>query len=208
MMRTRRIISFGWVLVCLGMAGGTESAAITLDLLGAGWNKPEVTVVIRDSEELTQQNIMDIQAAVHDWNTVLADIDDAPTLVWGEDIARADVVVTVITGDRYPLGQTLTRTVGRSRCVLRGAFIQLNGEASGRELSGAGMRSVARHELGHALGLRHSDDPADLMYPFFDYNDLLDDNDVIISDYDRDGIAAVYPLKEHCPLPDFLFWEE
>jgi len=85
--------------------------------------------------------------------------------------------------------------VGQSRCVLRSALIQLNAEALGLRMSGAGMRSVARHELGHALGLRHSDDPSDLMYPFFDYGELRSDQDIIISDYDREGIAAIYPFS-------------
>ena len=208
MIKALNVMGMVCVLLYCGAVCGSGSHALTLDLLGAGWNKPEVTVLISDSEQLTQQTILDIQAAVNDWNDVLAEIDDAPTLIVVEDVKRADVVITVITGDRYPLGQTLTRTVGRSRCALRGAFIQLNGEALGKALSSAGMRSVARHELGHALGLRHSDDPDDLMYPFFDYHDLLQDYDVSISDYDRDGINAIYPLKEHCPVADFLFWEE
>jgi predicted Zn-dependent protease len=195
------------ILVTLAAAGGVSSAS-TLDLLGAGWNKPALAVFIKDAERQSRQTVMDVEAAVQDWNAVLADIEGAPVLTWAENAARADVLVIIRSGGRHPLGQTLTRTIGRSGCVLRGAYVQLNAEALGRKISGAGMRSVARHELGHALGLRHSDDPSDLMYPFFEYGELRSDADVIISDYDREAVDAIYPLPKDCAIPDFLFWDE
>lgn len=208
MMRLLKSAAVVCVLSYLAAAGGGISHAATLDLLGSGWNKPEVTVSIKDAEQLTQQTLLDIEAAVNDWNEVLAEIENAPRLTLLHSVKKADVVIMVRTGERYPLGQTLTRTVGRSSCVLHSAFILLNEDVLGREIGSAGRRSVARHELGHALGLRHSDDPSDLMYPLFDYQELLADEDVVISDCDREGIDAIYPLQKQSSVPDFLFWDE
>ncbi len=208
MLRLRKLASVVSMLAILAVAGGAVSGATTLHLLGAGWGKPEVAVFIKDAERQTRQTVMDVEAAVREWNEVLGEIENAPVFAWADDEKKADVVVVLRTGGGYPLGQTLTRTNGRSRCVLGSAYIQLNAEVLGRRISGAGMRSVARHELGHALGLRHSDDPSDLMYPFFDCGELRADEDVIISDYDREGIEAIYPLQKDCSIPDFLFWDE
>ncbi|MCL4416677.1 MAG: M10 family metallopeptidase domain-containing protein, partial [Actinobacteria bacterium] len=34
------------------------------------------------------------------------------------------------------------------------------------------FRNILRHELGHAFGLGHSNDPGDLMYPTYDYIEI------------------------------------
>ena len=190
------------------MLGIRVNYASTLDLLGVGWNKSEVTVVILDSEDATEDAIEDIEEAIEDWNGVLMELNNAPILIVVDDVKRADIFVQVQRDAQAVLGQTLTRSGGRRGCVLRRAFIRLNGEVSGREFSGAGIRSVARHEFGHALGLGHSDDPDDLMYPSFGCQDVFGEYDISISDYDIDGLDAIYPLHKRFPLPDSLVWEE
>ena len=203
-----KIIPIILSIIALLILGVERNYAFTLDLLRAGWNKSEVTVLIIDSEHVTQDAIEDIEEAMDDWNDALMDIDDAPTLTLVSDVKRADIVVQIKIDGRAILGQTLTRTIGRSSCALRGAFIKLNGEVFGQEFSGAGIRNVARHEFGHALGLGHCDDPNDIMYATFECQDVFGDYDIPISGYDIDGIDAVYPPQRNCPIPDSIFWEE
>ncbi len=40
---------------------------------------------------------------------------------------------------------------------------------TGRVITSEKLRAIALHEIGHSLGLPHSDDPADLMYPTTDH---------------------------------------
>ncbi len=195
------------LFVVLTFSTGNNYAS-TLDLLGTGWNQSTVTVMIQDEEYIADDVIEDIEEALDDWNDALLEIEEGPvlTLVSGEK--GADIVVVMENEGGEILGQTRTRSIGRRGSVLMSTVIRLNGEVFGKEFSGAGIRNVARHEFGHALGLGHSDDPSDLMYPVFECQDVFDDYDVMISGYDVDGLDAIYPLHKRFPLPDALFWEE
>ena len=208
-MKRKSKIAFVLLAVAIVMVlSRGNNFAFTLDLLGTGWNQSTVTVMIHEEEYISEDVIEDIEEVLGDWNDALLEIEDGPvlTMVGGEK--RADIVIVIGNEGGEILGQTRTRSVGRSGSVLRSTVIRLNGEVFGKEFSGAGIRNVARHEFGHALGLGHSDDPSDLMYPVFECQDVFDDYDVMISGYDVDGLDAIYPLHKRFPLPDALYWEE
>jgi predicted Zn-dependent protease len=194
-----------WVVLVAGLALGMQrvEASSTLDLLGVAWGKSEVTVQIKAAGGVTSQAVLDVEEAISDWNAVLAHVKGAPQLVLVSGVKRADITIQMKVGGGFVLGSALPKTSTPFTCELDIASIQLSGKAFGLALSSAGTRNIARHEIGHALGLGHSDNPNDLMHGSFESPEFVGDVDVPISQCDKDGLEAVYPLPTACSsIPD------
>ncbi|XP_010129795.1 PREDICTED: interstitial collagenase-like [Buceros rhinoceros silvestris] len=64
--------------------------------------------------------------------------------------------------------------------------------------TGTNLFIVAAHELGHSLGLSHSNDPGALMYPTYSYTDP---KEFLLPQDDIDGIQAIYGQSDAAVQP-------
>jgi hypothetical protein len=77
---------------------------------------------------------------------------------------------------------------------------ELRGALLGSPERRATTRNVARHVLGHVLGLGHSDDPDSVMYRTRDTEDGFGQSDVAIGRCEAYRLWMLHPPVE-CPLP-------
>jgi predicted Zn-dependent protease len=194
-------------ILCHSPALAISPLFAKIDLLGYGWNKDEVTVAIAGDIPITEKLAEDVLAVVGDWNSMLAKVKGAPFFkaAAGPD---ADIVIFLtntaappISDEALDLGKAGLKPALVNSCVLSRVFITIHLQALGRSFTHAGVRNVLRHEFGHALGLGHSNDPSDPMYPAAEPDTIFGNMDTEALSCHLKGLERIYPLRPYCNFP-------
>lgn len=92
----------------------------------------------------------------------------------------------------------LETTVSESNVIIKATVNLAVHTSHGDALSDGDLQNVALHELGHSLGLGHSNVSSDVMYPYY----TLDSSAKYLSTLDLYGIATVFSpyLDRYAPV--------
>jgi predicted Zn-dependent protease len=122
-----------------------------------------------------------VRAALRDWSSTGIPL----RFVYVGSPRSADIRVRWIDYLKRKTGSTTWRT-DRGGWMLAGDITLATHISDGQALDARGMRAIALHEIGHALGLSHSDDPSDVMAALVRVDSL--------STQDRNTIRLLYTL--------------
>lgn len=197
-------------------AAGSINAAVAqeaeLTLLGYRWGKTTVSYWI-DSRDTSQAAVNDVAVAISDWRTALsalgADGLNLPTLEPAGNPRKADIVLHLkvnapFHGRNSAAGDGFVIRSKTDGCVMVKVDVYMQNSYLAADVGSARTRNLARHLIGHAVGLGDvtcssgsSPCTADLMDTGHVWSEIPD-TDIGISDCDLLGIAVVYDPNFSC----------
>lgn len=185
------------------------------------WNKAtlQALVVTQENQTWWKPYFVDLsQKAVDQWNQALAFfVNKYPDYAYlscvsinlsvsNETLPAYDIYITFAETLAIQSQETLglTTTYPHLNGTIEKAILQLSSKSGPIDLTGSDQRDVTTHELGHALGLGHSNSTKDLMYPYYD---LLSTSNPI-STLDLFGLATTFSWvntpNQSTSAPDFI----
>ena len=153
-----------------GHAGGAPSS-YTIGLIRpwglAALTSPDTVTLsysVSASRNVSQNAVQAASDAANAWAGWLSSHDGSGHFLVQEGGGGATVPITIKNGGGRIAGQT--KLSYDRQGFIKGATVQISGSSFGLANDTSTVYEIVLHELGHAfVGLGHSDDPSDLMYP-------------------------------------------
>ena len=186
------------VIALIATISLAQAVATSINLLQVTWNHDPVTVYIKLQKGVDPTYKNEVITALNNWSNGLKSRTSSTAFnfeILDDPQSKkrpADITITLKKNTGVILGSTSISSQGG---LIQQAKITLATQnALGLPLDSADVRNIARHEIGHALGLGHANDdgkePIDLMAPQYDFIEV--GTDTYPSELDFNALIFIY----------------
>ncbi|MGQ9719675.1 MAG: matrixin family metalloprotease [Nitrososphaerales archaeon] len=213
MMRSRwTYVVFLIIILTIKVPISEAQTEPSINLQGLTWNHSIITVLVVPQSHQPWWDTSYLNAslrAINLWNNAILNFSSYSSQFYYLSQIRMISSVSQALEPGFDIYITWqeeyegTNTLGTSQavyelpCTIINNTISLWAKTKGYVLNEVDMQNVAIHELGHALGLGHSDYSGDIMYP--EYTPRGDVR--ALSTLDLYGVSIVFEWLSHYPEP-------